>query len=166
MTARPGLGALLFLAVLALDQATKAVILATLAGPVEVTGFFNLVLVWNRGVSFGMLSAYDQPWVLIALAVVIGVVLVVWLRREPRPLPRAAIWLVLAGALGNVIDRVRFGAVADFLDFHAGGWHWPAFNVADAAICIGAALLVLDGLLGSKVTDGRAAQNSSTGKAP
>lgn len=153
-------GPVLFLVVLALDQATKAVVLRLLAEPVTVTSFFNLVLVWNRGVSFGMLADQDQPWILVALAVVIGIALVVWLRRETRTLSRYALWLVLAGAVGNVIDRLRFGAVADFLDFHVAGWHWPAFNVADSAICIGALLLVVDGLRAP-----RANRDPSTGNA-
>lgn len=153
-------GPVLLLVVLALDQATKAVVLSLLTEPVAVTPFFNLVLVWNRGVSFGMLAGHDQPWVLILLAAVIGIALIVWLRRETRTLSRYALWLVLAGAVGNVIDRARFRAVADFLDFHVQGWHWPAFNVADSAICIGALLLVVDGLRAP-----RANRDPSTGNA-
>lgn len=145
-------GPLLFAAVLVLDLLTKQWALATLLGrgPIEVTGFFNLVLVWNTGVSFGMFRSGGDfgRWLLIGLALVIAVVLLVWLRRERRLASRLAIWLILAGALGNVLDRVRFGAVVDFLDFHAFGYHWPAFNVADSAIVVGAAILVLDGLLG------------------
>jgi signal peptidase II len=86
-----------------------------------VTPFFNLVLVWNTGVSFGMLAGAGgaSPWILIGLGGAIAAVVAFWLARERRALPRAALWLVLAGALGNVVDRVRFGAVVDFLDFHA-----------------------------------------------
>jgi lipoprotein signal peptidase len=149
----------LFVAVLALDQVTKAMALASLdpaagGGPVAVTPFFNLVLVWNTGVSFGMLAGAGgaSPWILVGLALLIAGVVAVWLARERRTLPRVALWLVLAGALGNVIDRVRFGAVVDFLDFHLAGYHWPAFNVADSAIVIGAGLLILDGLLGRQTT--------------
>ncbi|MEZ5863484.1 MAG: signal peptidase II [Geminicoccaceae bacterium] len=152
--ARRWLGPGVFLLVLVLDFLTKQWALAALTdqGVVQVTGFFNLVLVWNRGVSFGMFQAGSEQgrWLLVGMALVVSIVLVFWLRRERRPLPRLAIWLILAGALGNVVDRVRYGAVVDFLDFHAFGYHWPAFNVADSAIVVGAALLVGDSLLGSR----------------
>lgn len=156
MAMRAGAGPALFAAVLVADQVSKAAALASLdaGGGVAVTSFFNLVLVWNRGVSFGMLGGADQPWALVALALVIAGVLVYWLRREARMISRLALWLVLAGALGNVIDRLRFGAVIDFLDFHVGGYHWPAFNVADSAICIGAGLLVLDSFVLSRAGAG------------
>lgn len=138
-----------------LDQITKLVILETVMNPprvIEVTPFFNLVLVWNRGISFGILDS-DVTWiplVLSLLAIVITGILVVWLRRTERSLAAVAIGLVIGGAVGNVIDRVRFGAVVDFLDFHAFGWHWPAFNVADAAITTGVALILLDSLFESR----------------
>lgn len=147
---RPPIGPLLALSVLLLDQASKWLVLQTLDPyrPVTVTPFFNLVLVWNKGVSFGMLAGagHASPWLLSALAAAIGALLVVWLIREPRPLTRLALWLVLAGAVGNLIDRVRFGAVVDFLDFHALGYHWPAFNVADSAIVLGAGAILADSL--------------------
>jgi signal peptidase II len=139
-------------ATLALDQLTKWAALATLdiAGPpISVTPFFNLVMVWNRGVSFGMFNSSGAfaPWLLsgLALAVVIG--LTVWLRRTDQMLTGVGLGLVIGGAAGNVIDRVRFGAVVDFLDFHLAGYHWPAFNIADSAICVGAVLMLADGLL-------------------
>jgi signal peptidase II len=116
---------------------------------VAVTPFLNLVVVWNRGVSFGMFAsaAALMPWLLSGLALAVVVALGFWLRRVAHPLTGVALGLIIGGALGNVIDRVRFGAVVDFLDFHALGYHWPAFNVADSAICVGAALLLVDGLL-------------------
>jgi signal peptidase II len=145
---RPLHGLLLALAVLVLDQATKWLALARLDAfePVAITPFFNLVLVWNRGVSFGLLAGTGEhgPWLLTLMTVSIGAFLIVWLWRETRPVVRAALWLVLAGAAGNLIDRVRFGAVVDFLDFHVFGYHWPAFNVADSAIVVGAGLILLD----------------------
>ncbi|MCG8509325.1 MAG: signal peptidase II [Rhodospirillales bacterium] len=148
---RKGLG----LAVLAfgLDQATKWWIVERVMQPprfIEITPFFNLVMGWNRGISFGLFNN-DSPynaWVLTTIAAVIVVVLLVWLRRAERGVIAAGIGLVIGGAIGNAVDRMRFGAVADFLDFHVAGFHWPAFNVADSAIFIGAALLVFDALFG------------------
>lgn len=150
------LGLPVFAVILVLDFLTKQWALATLtgAGRVEVTSFFNFVLVWNPGISFGMLQTDGEfgRWLLIALALAICVILVFWLRWEQRLLPRLAIWLILAGALGNVVDRVRFGAVVDFLDFHVFGYHWPAFNVADSSIVVGAVILVVDSLFGDRQT--------------
>lgn len=137
-------------AILILDQLTKFAITETFrAGEVlEVTPFFNLVLVYNPGAAFSFLASatgWQRPF-FIAVALVASVWIVWLLRRHPeQKLFCLALSLVLAGALGNVIDRVLFGAVIDFLDFHAFGWHWPAFNVADSAITCGAALLIWDG---------------------
>ena len=119
---------------------------------IEVTGFFNLVLVWNRGVSFGLLNSQSDwmPILLIGIALAISVFLVLWLRRVEHRLLAVAIGLVLGGAIGNVIDRIRFQAVLDFLDFHAFGYHWPAFNLADSTITIGVALILFDGLFESR----------------
>jgi signal peptidase II len=143
------LGLLVALPVLLLDQLTKWWALSGLMDPPEtisVTGFFNLVLVWNRGVSFGMFNV-DSAWgpiVLGGLALIISVCLVIWLHRVESRLVATAIGLVLGGAIGNVVDRVHHGAVVDFLDFHAFGYHWPAFNVADSAITVGVVLLIYD----------------------
>jgi signal peptidase II len=138
--------------VFGLDQLTKWVALYVLDLPersIIVTPFFNLVMVWNRGVSFGMLNSAGAlaPWLLSGLALAVLLGLLVWLRRTEHWLNAIGLGLVIGGALGNVVDRLRYGAVVDFLDFHAAGYHWPAFNVADAAICIGAGVIVLDGLL-------------------
>jgi signal peptidase II len=157
-------GLLMAAVVLILDQASKWWVLTLLQpclqgeqGPacaapspfIAVTGFFNLVMTWNRGVSFGLLTheADFMPLLLIALALAISLVLMLWLWRSFRWLEVMAIGMVIGGALGNVVDRLRFGAVADFLDVHVAGWHWPAFNVADSCIVIGVGLLLLDGLL-------------------
>lgn len=147
---------LLFMAVLLLDQLSKQAALMTV-DPVQgitVAPFLNLVLVGNRGISFGLFStgSLAGSWFLVAMTLAIGAALVIWYRREPRSLPRTALVLVLAGAAGNLIDRLRFGAVVDFLDFHLQGYHWPAFNVADCAIVVGAALLMVDGLFLSRAT--------------
>lgn len=134
-------------AVIAADQATKAWVLSALHlyERVAVTSFFNLVLAMNPGAAFGFLAtaAGWQRWFFIVLALAISVWLLVMIRRHAaeRLMP-AALALVLGGALGNVIDRVRLGAVVDFVDLHVAGWHWPAFNVADAAIVLGVILLV------------------------
>jgi signal peptidase II len=148
---RFALGLGLGLAVVAVDQFTKWWILDHVMNPpkvIPVTPFFNLVMGWNRGVSFGMFN-WDSAatgWVLSGLALVIVAVLLAWMAKEDRATTIAALGLVIGGAIGNVIDRVRFGAVADFLDFHAFGWHWPAFNAADTAISLGALALIADAL--------------------
>jgi signal peptidase II len=149
------MGLLLFGTIIVLDQLTKWLILSYLPPPgLVVTPFFNLVLVWNPGISFGILGGAPEwgRWGLVAVTVVIAAGLLVWLRREVRLASRLALWAILAGALGNLIDRLRFGAVVDFLDVHAAGYHWPAFNVADSAIVVGAVLLVVDGLVLSRAS--------------
>ncbi len=135
-----------------LDQVTKWIFLGIVQsaqGPIEVTGFFNLVTVWNRGVSFGMFSDGEEfgRWALSALALAIAVGLFFWLRKAGHWMLALALGLVIGGAVGNVVDRVRFGAVFDFLDLHIAGYHWPAFNVADSAIVVGVGLILLDGLV-------------------
>lgn len=112
---------------------------------IEITSFFNLVMVWNDGVSFGMLDGIG-PLALIILALAISAVFLIWLVRAAAWPPLIASAMIVGGALGNVIDRLRFGAVADFLDFHAYGYHYPAFNLADSCITLGIALLLLDSL--------------------
>ena len=135
--------------VIVLDQVTKlaAVYLLDQESAVAVLPNLNLVLAYNTGAAFSILSTAGgwQRWLFVGLALVIGVFILHWLRSLPRAarLTPLALSLILGGAVGNVIDRVRIGAVVDFIDVHAGGWHWPAFNVADSAICVGAALLVL-----------------------
>lgn len=109
---------------------------------------FNLVLVWNRGISFGMFGGGALPsWLLAVVALGVTLALAAWLRRVETRLLASAIGLVIGGALGNVIDRFRYGAVADFLDVHWGDYHWPAFNLADAAISVGVVILLIDALL-------------------
>jgi signal peptidase II len=137
--------------VVVIDQLTKYIAVAELTarGAVEVTSFFNLVLVYNRGAAFSFLAGAGgwQREFFITIALIASAWIVWLLRRHPQQtLFCAALALVLGGAIGNVIDRVLLGAVVDFLDFHAAGWHWPAFNVADSAICCGAALLIWDGM--------------------
>lgn len=140
-------------AVLVLDQVSKWWILEVVMQPprtIPLAPFFNLVLGWNRGVSFGMFNSQSplNAWILPILALAITVVLTLWLFRTDQRWISLALGLVIGGALGNLVDRLRFGAVADFLDLHLAGYHWPAFNVADTGITLGAAVLVLDALFG------------------
>ena len=119
---------------------------------IEVTSFFNIVMVWNKGASFGLLSS-QSPWTQIllgGLAVAISIVLVVWLMKAQNRWLAVSLGLVIGGALGNAIDRAVYRAVADFLDFHVAGYHWPSFNVADIAITIGVIMLLLDGLIAGR----------------
>ena len=138
------------------DQATKAIALATptLRNGLEVLPFLNLVYVRNDGVSFGILGGIAPWWTLVALTTAIVVGLLVWLWRAESSFVAAALGLIIGGALGNILDRVRHGAVTDFLDFHAAGYHWPAFNLADAAIFLGAFILILDSLRAAPEQDG------------
>lgn len=109
--------------------------------PINMTPFFNLVMVWNRGISFGMFSGHDATYGLIALSLTIVGLLLWWVRDLQTRNEILAVGLIIGGAMGNVIDRLRFGAVADFFDFHLLGYHWPAFNIADSCIFIGVVLL-------------------------
>lgn len=146
--------AIIFIGVLiVVDQAVKQLMLSMVFDPpriVEVTGFFNLVPVWNSGVSFGLFGDSDTSrWILVGLALAIVVVLLIWLVRAGNGMVVFALTLVVGGALSNVVDRVVYGAVIDFVDIHAFGFHWPAFNVADSTIVLGTAMLLYDGLFGS-----------------
>lgn len=146
-------GIIIALITLALDQYSKYWMMVEYAlparGTVEITSFFNLVTVWNTGVSFGMFNEMgaDNATILIVFAAVLTAVLLGWLWRAQHRLLAGALGLVVGGALGNIIDRVQYGAVFDFLDIHAMGYHWPAFNIADAAICVGVGLILLDGFI-------------------
>ena len=149
MMRRLGLG--IAAAVVVLDRLTKWAALARVEGGEPVLAlapFFNLVLVENPGITFGLLTSRSSwvAWLLVAVAAAIAAALITWLGRVDRAWLAAAIGLVLGGALGNVIDRVRYGAVIDFLDFHLSGYHWPAFNLADSAIVVGVGFMILDSL--------------------
>ena len=120
----------------------------TIHREIEFGPFFSLIMVWNRGVSFGMFdhAGDNGRWLFAGLAAVIVIVLVVWLHRASDRLIAVALGLVIGGAIGNIYDRLAYGAVADFFDFHIGGHHWPAFNIADSVISIGVVLLLWDAL--------------------
>ncbi|MFA7428729.1 MAG: signal peptidase II [Rhodospirillaceae bacterium] len=136
--------------IMVLDQITKHYTLFTLLADTrgfEVLPFLNIVLAWNTGVSFGMFGdGAFSPWLFFALSVAISLGMAVWISRTTDRILILSLAMMIGGAIGNAIDRVRWGAVFDFIDVHAFGWHWPAFNVADAGITVGAALLILDSL--------------------
>ena len=149
------LGLLLAFVVVVLDQLSKWLIIAVVMDPprtIVVAPFFNIVMVWNRGASFGLLNAQSPwiPWVLSLIALAVSAGLVVWLTRAEGRWLAAGLGLIIGGAIGNLIDRARFGAVADFLDFFVGRYHWPAFNVADTGITVGVAILLIDALIGGQ----------------
>lgn len=150
----PRLGAWLGLAALlvGIDQASKWYVLAHMqpGDTLYVAPFWNWVLTFNAGAAFSFLSDAGgwQRWLFTALAFAISGWIVHMLRRHAGEVRLAlALTLIMGGALGNVIDRIRFGAVVDFIQWHAAGFYWPAFNVADSAITVGAVLLALDQLL-------------------
>jgi signal peptidase II len=133
--------------VIGLDQLSKAWIAASfrLGESLPLTAFFDLVFVFNAGAAFSFLRDAGgwQKWFFVVLALAISSWLVVMLRQRARErLQPLALALILGGALGNVVDRLRFGAVVDFLDFHWAGYHFPAFNLADSAISVGVALML------------------------
>lgn len=140
----------LSLALIVLDQLTKQWVLANfdLYESVAIVPHLNFTYVQNFGAAFSFLSDQGgwQRWLFTGLAIVVSVVLLVWLRRNPVALWRQnlAFSLILAGAVGNVIDRLQHGFVIDFVDVYYGTWHWPAFNVADMAITVGAVLMLLE----------------------
>lgn len=147
------------LAVVCLDQASKYWVQSFFGAEgatrhLDVTSFFMLVLAWNRGVSFSFLNG-QGPWIvwgLSALALGVSVVLVGWMARARNRWSAMGLGLIAGGALGNAIDRLRFGAVTDFLYFHLGHWYFPAFNVADSAITVGAAVVLIESLANQRAT--------------
>jgi signal peptidase II len=136
------------------DQASKAWILYVYdigaKGVATVTPFFDLILVWNRGVSYGLLPQDSDlgRWALILFAFAAAFALVIWLARVTSPLAAAAMGLVIGGAVGNAIDRILYGAVADFFSFHAYGYQWYIFNIADVAIVAGVIGLLYESVFG------------------
>jgi signal peptidase II len=149
----PAVGGVVALAVVLVDQIIKAGVLSYSArpdaDPTPLTPFLDLALRWNRGISFSLFardSALGQI-ALVALTLAVTGLLTLWLLRSRSGLPAVGLGLIIGGALGNAIDRVAHGAVVDYLDLHAFGRHFFVFNVADAAINVGVALLILDLLL-------------------
>lgn len=143
--------------VFALDQLSKWVMLTHVLNPpriISILPFFNFRLGFNTGISFGMFSELlaRSPWLLIVFALAVAAVLLAWAIRAEQPMERTALALIAGGALGNVTDRWRQGAVTDFLDLHWSDWHWPTFNIADVAIAVGCLLLVLSNVRAGQPT--------------
>lgn len=138
---------------LVLDQVTKQWVMASmeLYQSIPIMPFFNLTYVHNPGAAFSFLADAGgwQRYFFTILAIVVSIVLVIWLAKTPKTDKRisVAFCLILGGAIGNVVDRMLFGYVIDFLDFYYQSYHWPAFNIADSAIFVGAGLLILDAFL-------------------
>lgn len=133
-----------------LDQASKLYLLFVyelpIREPVALSPFLNLEVVWNRGISYGLFQQSTDlgRWVLIGISILAAIGLSIWIRRTSGKLLAASLGLIVGGAVGNVIDRLAYGAVFDFLHFHVGTWSWYVFNVADAAIVAGVVGLLYD----------------------
>lgn len=150
---------LIVCAIFVADQATKHLVLYGLdfisfaegTKRIEVLPFFDLVLVWNRGISYGLLQAGSdfERWLLVMVSVGLTLVLAWWRTQVTEPRLALAIAMIIGGALGNLVDRVVYGAVADFVLLHAFGYNWYVFNVADTAIVLGVALMAWDVIFGS-----------------
>ena len=153
----------IILGVILLDQITKSIMLYLITGTVplsgpawsvvgypylmsRVTDWFNIVFTWNPGASFSLLRSLGEgaPWVIVGATGVIVALLIWYLFRRAGTYEKLPLAFIIGGALGNLIDRIRFGAVIDFLDLHAWDWHWPAFNVADMFIVFGVGLYIIN----------------------
>jgi signal peptidase II len=149
---------LLAVLVFIIDIGSKFLVMNTMdygwPNRIEILPFFNLLYVHNYGAAFSFLNDAGgwQRWFFAAIALGVSGLLAFWMRRTPRQnrLANSAYALIIGGALGNLFDRLYHGFVVDFLDFYAGTYHWPAFNIADTAICIGAALIILEGFMADK----------------
>lgn len=143
-------------AVIVADQVTKWIAESALTqyAPKAILPFLNFTLAYNPGASFGILKDAGgwQRWFFVALAVLISGIIIAWLRRLPRSekITAAGLSLILGGAIGNLIDRLWHGQVVDFIDVYYGRYHWPAFNIADSAITVGAGLLIAQALFFSR----------------
>ena len=155
-------GLIVALVVFLYDQFCKWSLVETLNNPpqqIEIFPFFKLVMVWNQGVSFGMFASDDgsRRWMLIILSLAIVAYLINWLKSVDKMSLVIAMGLIIGGAIGNVVDRLVWGAVADFFYFYYEEWFWPAFNIADSAIFIGVVILCWDSIVsGSSQQDGQA----------
>jgi len=155
---RLAIGGIIAALVILLDQWSKALVLnhwpQAREVPVPMIPTLDLAINWNRGVSFSMgnnLGDADK-YVFVALSLLVTIGLVVWIARGVKPLVLTALGMIIGGALGNAWDRIRYGAVEDFIYFHVGNFHWPVFNLADSAICVGAGLMIFDSLFDRKLS--------------
>ncbi len=155
MTPLLRLGLLIAALVFAADQLSKYWILRVInldeREPIQITPFMDLAMAWNTGVSYGLLSTHMQG-LLVALSVAISIMLLFWLSKVTKPLAAASYGMLIGGALGNALDRLIHGAVADFVLLHWGSFNWYIFNVADIAIVAGVALLLYDTVFDGKKT--------------
>ena len=157
------LSLIILLLVVGLDQFTKVLTVSNFAlyESLEIIpGFFSLTYLTNKGAAFGFLAGVDAAWrhyfFLILASVALVLLLIAWFRlRKEHRFYGPALALIAGGAIGNVIDRVRLGAVVDFLDFYVAGHHWPAFNVADSAISVGVVLFLLSNYLEERKKSGK-----------
>ena len=158
MSSRLSLGLLIAILAFFIDQLSKWWMLAFVMNPpkvISVTPFFNLVLAWNKGVSFGMFNDQGDSgaWILSSIAILITLVLIYWLIKAKTNITAIGLGAIIGGAIGNVFDRLNHGAVLDFLDFYVNNFHWPAFNAADSFITIGATILIWESLFCNSKSD-------------
>lgn len=150
--------AVIFVVIVA-DQLTKMLVVDAMhlyESREIIAGFFNLVYVTNKGAAFSLLADVDAPWrhyffLGIGSAALVGLSIAYWNLRNITSLYSWSLALIAGGAAGNLIDRIRFGAVIDFLDFYVGNYHWPAFNVADSAICVGVGLFLFINIFETRI---------------
>lgn len=119
---------------------------------ITLAPFLDLTMVWNQGISFGLFSGSAVPILLSVFATLVSLVIIACINKAQSRLLAGSLAMIAGGALSNVFDRIRFGAVIDFIDVHAGGLHWPAFNLADSCIVVGAGLIMLDTLMSERKT--------------
>ena len=148
-------GVIIIFLVAFFDLLTKRLVFAVLENSfnkqIEVTGFFSLVEVWNSGVSFGMFHNLENSQTIFStLQLFIALILFFWLYNNQKIHFTYALSFIIGGAIGNAIDRIKNGAVADFLDFHIASYHWPAFNLADSFVFVGVAILIFDDIIFKK----------------
>jgi signal peptidase II len=162
------IGVVTALVTLLLDQITKLYTLFVfdlpVREPVRLTPFLDLIMVWNRGISYGLFQQHTEAgrWILVAVSLAADLALSIWIRRTQGRLLAACLGLIVGGAVGNAIDRVAFGAVFDFIHFHIGTFSWYVFNVADAAIVAGVAGLIYDSFVLEKRRTQRKARQAGT----
>jgi signal peptidase II len=161
------IGVVTALVTLVLDQITKLHTLFVydlpVREPVRLTPFLDLIVVWNRGISYGLFQQHTEAgrWILVAVSLAAALALSVWIRRTEGRLLAACLGLIVGGAVGNAIDRVAYGAVFDFIHFHIGSFSWYVFNVADAAIVAGVIGLIYDSFVLEKRRTQRKARRAS-----